>query len=493
MRRFSNSPPDWVFPDRVAADEAVDAEPISSESGVISDSRLESAGPKVALRCLADVVTKPLEWVLEDVIPRGEVTLLAGDAGVGKSRFAVGLIAAVLRGQPGPRCRIVAATEKCASGDSPGEQHNEAASFIPAGVTRDVDSVSVGGSSRPPGKPTDPAVVVFSSEQMLTDSIRPRLVEARADLSRVFALCGIDECSRDETENVDDDCDCSDSDSNSDSGSVIRGRRVRPWSFQLNRDLPILAAELRRLHADGVDVRMIVIDPIDRYLESQRNRFLLDLEVSQLSELAAETGVAILAVSNSGTAETLRSTRRPGGSGIKALSKVARAVWTIVRDLDVSNRRMLLPVIQASTTNPAGFAYVLRDSLIEWDTEPITITGDDYLIEAAVQVQRPLAREYQFEKERAAEWLYERLSAGRVASNIVRADAAENEISWGTLRRAFSSLGCRTSRERGKGRHGQWFWRLPGEGFFYRAGAPRLVAQSAHAARDMQLIETPEK
>ena len=487
MRRFSNSPPDWVFPDRIAADQAVDDEPISSDSGVISDSPLESAGSRVALRCLADVVTKPLEWVLEDVIPRGEVTLLAGDAGVGKSRFAVGLIAAVLRGQPGPRSRIVAATEESASGGSPGEQHNEAAAFIPAGVNCDVDSFSVGDSNRPPGKPADPAVVVFSSEQMLTDSIRPRLVEARAELSRVFALCGIDEGSQDETENVDDDWDCSEP------GPVIRGRRVRPWSFQLNRDLPILAAELRRLRADGVDVRMIVIDPIDRYLESQRNRFLLDLEVSQLAELAAETGVAILAVSNSGTAETVRSTRQPGGPGVKALSKVARAVWTIVRDLDVSNRRMLLPVIQASTTNPAGFAYVLRDSLIEWDTEPITITGDDYLIEAAVQVQRPLAREYQFEKERAAEWLYERLSAGRVASNIVRADAAENEISWGTLRRAFSSLGCRTSRERGKGRHGQWFWRLPGEGFFYRAGAPRLVAQSAHAARDMQLIETPEK
>ena len=230
MRRFSNSPPDWVFPDRAAADQPVDAEPISSESVVISHLPLESEGPRVALRCLAEVVTKPLEWVLEDVIPRGEVTLLAGDAGVGKSRFAVGLIAAVLRGQPGPRSRIVAATEECASGDSPGEQHNEAASFIPAGVTRDVDSFSVGDSSRPPGKPADPAVVVFSSEQMLTDSIRPRLVEARADLSRVFALCGIDEGSRDETENVDDDSDCPES------GSVIGGRRVRPWSFQLNRD-----------------------------------------------------------------------------------------------------------------------------------------------------------------------------------------------------------------------------------------------------------------
>ena len=46
------------------------------------------------------------------VIPRGALTLLAGDSGVGKKAvFAVGLIEAMLRGQPGPRCRVIAGTD----------------------------------------------------------------------------------------------------------------------------------------------------------------------------------------------------------------------------------------------------------------------------------------------------------------------------------------------------------------------------------------------
>ena len=270
-------------------------------------------------------------------------------------------------------------------------------------------------------------------------------------------------------------------------------RGLRPWSFQLNRDLPILAAELKRLRAEGVNVRMIVIDPVDGYLESQQRRLLVDAEISQLAELAIQTGVAILAVSNSGTAETVRFSRRPGRFGIEALSKVARFVWTIVRDLEVANRRMLIPIKQVGGVDPAGFTYSLRNGIIDWDPEPVTISGDDYLAEAAVHSQSPLAREYQFEKDRAAAWLYERLSGGRVASLIVHADAEENEISIRTLRRAFKSLGCRTSRERGKGRHGQWFWRLPGEGYFYRAGAPRLVGQQSHAVQDVQQIEMPAK
>jgi len=200
-----------------------------------------------------------------------------------------------------------------------------------------------------------------------------------------------------------------------------------------------------------------------------------------------------VAVSNSGTAETVRSFRRRGGFGIAALSTVARTVWTIVRDLDVANRRMLIPVKTASGVVSGGFGYALKDGVIEWDTEPVTITGDDYVFEAAVQAQNPLASEFRFERDRAAAWLHERLSAGRVHSAIVRADAAENEISGRTLRRAFGSLGCKSERESGKGRNAQYFWRLPGEGFFYRAGAPRLVGQPVQAAQVGQPIETSAK
>ena len=57
----------------------------------------------VALRSLAEIVDEPLEWVVEGVILRGEVTLVTGEAGVGKSGFLAGMIANVTRGGRGPR------------------------------------------------------------------------------------------------------------------------------------------------------------------------------------------------------------------------------------------------------------------------------------------------------------------------------------------------------------------------------------------------------
>ena len=508
MRRFSNSPPDWAFPDRVDDDQVGQTEDVSLAAGAIFNPSTDGERPKVALRCLADLVVEPLEWVFEGLIPRGAVTLLAGDSGVGKSRLAVGLMAAVLRGLPGPLEGAFADANEIASGEVLGELACERGSLLAGDLTAaaaadflsgDEPCRSLGPAAE---RPAASAVVVFSSGQMLTDSIRPRLIEARADLARVYSLCGVDDLLPNEVDSgvgEPGDSDLGDSESrglqpgDSEPWACVVDGGVRPWSFQLQRDLPVLAAELGRLKAEGVDVRMIVIDPVDSLLETHRSRSLVDADVARLAALARRTGVAIVAVSNSGTAETVRSFRRRGGFGIAALSTVARTVWTLVRDLDVANRRMLIPVKTAASVVPRGFGYSLKDGVIEWDTEPVTITGDDYVLEAAVQAQNPLAREYRFERDRAAAWLYERLSAGRVHSAIVREDAAENEISWRTLRRAFGSLGCKSERERGKGRNAQYFWRLPGEGFFYRAGAPRLVGQPVQAAQVGQPIETPAK
>ena len=431
-----------------------------------------------------------MEWVFEGLIPRGAVTLLAGDSGVGKSRLAVGLMAAVLRGLPGPHEGAFADANETAAGEALGELAFDRGSLRAADSTAaDFLSGEEACRSLVPAavRPAASAVVVFSSAQMLTDSIRPRLIEARADLARVYSLCGVDDLLPNEVDSGVGEL----GDSEPRAGIVVKG--IRPWSFQLQRDLPVLAAELSRLQSEGVDVRMIVIDPVDSLLETHRSRSQVDADVARLAALARQTGVAIVAVSNSGTAETVRSFRRRGGFGIAALSTVARTVWTIVRDLDVANRRMLIPVKTVSGVVSGGFGYALKDGVIGWDTEPVTITGDDYVFEAAVQAQNPLASEFRFERDRAAAWLHERLSAGRVHSAIVRADAAENEISGRTLRRAFGSLGCKSERESGKGRNAQYFWRLPGEGFFYRAGAPRLVGQPVQAAQVGQPIETSAK
>ncbi len=116
-KNCSSTPPAWAFPDLEYADNSAtngggSINRVESSNRVDSNTKRGSTSPKgalspqaandppVALCCLEEKVDKPLEWVVEGVIPRGELTLITGEAGVGKSAFLTGLIANVTRGMP---------------------------------------------------------------------------------------------------------------------------------------------------------------------------------------------------------------------------------------------------------------------------------------------------------------------------------------------------------------------------------------------------------
>src|SRR4029077_5465862 len=91
---------------------------------------------------LSDVPSYLVEWLWPGRIPLGRVTLLAGDPGICKSLVALDIAARVTTGAPWP--------------DAPG---------------------------RPPG----PAgVIIFSMEDDLRDTIKPRLMRAGADPERTY-------------------------------------------------------------------------------------------------------------------------------------------------------------------------------------------------------------------------------------------------------------------------------------------------------------------
>jgi predicted ATP-dependent serine protease len=94
------------------------------------------------LKVLSEVPTRPIEWLWEGRIPRGKITILDGDPGVGKSALALDLAARVSRGAPMPMSR---------AGSAPAE------------------------------------VVLFNDDDSLSDTVRPRLEAAGADLSRIWA------------------------------------------------------------------------------------------------------------------------------------------------------------------------------------------------------------------------------------------------------------------------------------------------------------------
>ena len=94
------------------------------------------------LICLADVEPRAVDWLWDGKIPMGTATIIDGDPGLGKSTLALDLAARLTT-----------------------------------------------GSSMPDGTPgMSGAVIYLTAEDVLEYTIRPRLDEAGADLSKVFSF-----------------------------------------------------------------------------------------------------------------------------------------------------------------------------------------------------------------------------------------------------------------------------------------------------------------
>jgi putative DNA primase/helicase len=104
-------------------------------------------GPRYVLTCMADVVPRPVDWLWHERVPRGMLTLFAGDPKLGKSFVTVQMAADVSRGAPLPHDPTAP--------DGPG------------------------------------SVLIMSAEDDQARTIRPRLDSAGADVSRVHHLTSV--------------------------------------------------------------------------------------------------------------------------------------------------------------------------------------------------------------------------------------------------------------------------------------------------------------
>jgi putative DNA primase/helicase len=104
------------------------------------------AGPELIARCAADVKPEPVKWLWASRVALGKLTLIAGEAGLGKSQLSIAMAASITTGGEWP----------CGEGRAP-----------------------LG------------SVVILSAEDGAADTVVPRLIAAGADRERVHLVSAV--------------------------------------------------------------------------------------------------------------------------------------------------------------------------------------------------------------------------------------------------------------------------------------------------------------
>lgn len=338
----------------------------------------EFAEGEIVLIRASDVPMRPIRWLWRGVLALGKTTLVASNPGLGKSVLSAELAAIVTRG-------------KC----FPLQQ-----------------------------EPTAPGnVVIASAEDARSDTIRPRLHVAGADMGRiVFADVVV-------------------------RAPAPKGRRHRVIS--LAEDMGAIIQAMERVGG----VRLLVIDPISSYLDgvdSNSNSEVRSI-LYELTLLAERFDCAVLVITHLNKAMGADAMARVLGS----LAFVAgpRIVFGVVEDQLDAERRLLLPLKNNIARDNSGYAYRLEQVFIEKDMEPARIVWEDQpvmqkmgaaLAAAAAAANgggASSAEDSVSETNEAKAFLREMLAKGPVASKEVLEAAEANGFKEGSLRRAQRLLG----------------------------------------------------
>ncbi len=311
-----------------------------------------AAEPPVPMIRMSEVQEVAVEWLWEPYLPFGKLTILQGNPGEGKTYFAMQLAAACTNRRPLPNM-----------------------------------------------EPLEPFNVIYqTAEDGLGDTVKPRLLEAGADLDRVMVI---------------DDGD-------------------KPLTLSDKR----LERAIRENHA-----RLLIIDPVQAFLgaDVDMNRANEVRPIfRKLGEIAQETGCAIILIGHLNKAAGSQSTYR--GLGSIDITAVVRSLLFIGKVKNDPTTRVLIQ--EKSSLAPPGksLAFSLGDGNgFQWIGE-YDMTADELL--AGVEHTETKA-------EQAEKLILDLLADGKqmLSADIDKA-AAQRGISARTVRTAKQSLGNKLISER---------------------------------------------
>lgn len=329
---------------------------------------------------MESVKVEQIEWLLYPFIPFGKVTIIQGDPGEGKTTMVLQIIAKLTRGEP---ILLNKKSQKEAQQDSEENLKQEV-------LSQD--------------NPIQPVNVIYqTAEDGLGDTIKPRLLAAGADCSRVLVI---------------DD-----------------------------REQPLTMLDVRLEEAImQTKARMVVLDPIQGFLgtdvDMHRANEIRPL-MKRVAVLAEKYHCAIILIGHMNKNSNGKSSYR--GLGSIDFQAAARSVLIVGRLKDEPETRVMCHV--KSSLAPEGKSVAFR-----LDKE----TGFQWIGEYDISADDLLSGDARGQKSRIAkEFLLDILADGGMAQKKIEEEASKQGIKKKTLRNAKQELEI-DSVKRGN----QWFWIL---------------------------------
>lgn len=322
---------------------------------------------------LSEVQPQEVGWLWKNRIPAGKVIMLEGDPGEGKSILSLEIAARLTRGEALPGAE--------------------------------------GG--------LEGGVVILTAEDGLADTVRPRLIAAGADLSRIVAV----------------------------NYGPERAGELRISNIVTG--ISAIEDAIRQVKA-----RLVIVDVLMAYLPLSTNCDRdqhIRLALAPLAAMADRLGVAVICIRHLRKSAAASPLYRGGGS--IGIIGAARAAMLVARDPDDSSYCVL-----AQTKNNLGpeppslrFRIVAADGVprIQWEGE--TSHTAKSLLDSSEKDEREARTE-------AKAFLRQDLSGGPKLRQDVVAAARRLGISERTLLRAKSELGIKSAKE---GFRSGWLWYRP--------------------------------
>lgn len=310
-----------------------------------------------------DVEAEEVEWLWEGFIPIGKLTILHGDPGKGKTMAMLNIIAALTTG-------------------------------------RDLFA--------PPGSPPvrDPINVIYqTAEDGLADTVKPRLMEAGADCSRVYVI--------DDSEKA----------------------------------LSMSDERLEMAIAD-TGAKLAVLDPLQAFLGAKVDMHRANEvrpKMKHLSIMAARYKCAMVLIGHLNKMANASADYR--GLGSMDFMAAARSVILCAKSKDDPEVRVLIPTKSSITYEHIPVAFRLsKEHGFEWEGE-CDVTADELLCNAMKKGHK---------RDEAKEFIINQLSEQMLPSKELYARAECAGISKKTLRNAMDELGTEAIKDGDK-----WYVGLP--------------------------------